>query len=349
MNTESSTTPAGGSAAAAQTPSAVSDAQQTRSARIAVTVFPVLVIVGGILGLLASDAFAAMSAGVPWALGVIMFLMGLTLTMPDFARIAKRPWIVLIGAAMQFVIMPLAGLAIVKLLQLDPMLAVGVILVGCAPGGTASNVVTFLSRGDVALSVTVTTVSTLLAPLLTPFLTLWLAGSYLEVSAGAMMMSIIQTVFIPVVLGIIVRVVASKAVEAIAPALPWLSALTIAWIVAVVVAGSKASLASAGLIVLLAVILHNAVGLGVGYGVGRIMGLNAPERRALTIEVGMQNSGLAASLATAHFSPLAALPGAVFSVWHNLSGALIATVFARTPLEGEKQASADRQAHPAEA
>ena len=146
---------------------------------------------------------------------------------------------------------------------------------------------------------TVTTVSTLLAPLLTPILTLWLAGSYLEVSAGAMMLSIVKTVFVPVVLGVIVRLFAARAVEAVAPALPWLSTITITLIVAVVVAGSKSSLASAGLIVLLAVILHNAVGLVLGYGAARLTGLSPAQRRALSIEVGMQNSGLAASLAAA--------------------------------------------------
>ena len=317
-----------GTSSAVPTSGAGSD-QQTRSARLAVTAFPVLVVLGGLLGVAASDTLVAMSSAIPWALGVVMFLMGLTLTMPDFARIAKRPWAVLIGVALQFTIMPLAGLAIVRLLGLEPMLAVGVILVGCAPGGTASNVVTYLSRGDVALSVTVTTVSTLLAPLLTPVLTLWLAGSYLEVSAGAMMLSIVKTVFVPVVLGVIVRLFTARAVEAAAPALPWLSTITITLIVAVVVAGSKSSLASAGLIVLLAVILHNAIGLVLGYGAARLTGLSPAQRRALSIEVGMQNSGLAASLAAAYFSPLAALPAAVFSVWHNVSGAIIAALFAR--------------------
>lgn len=262
-----------------------------------------------------------------------MFFMGITLTPPDFVRIAKRPWVVLLGTVAQFVVMPLAGWAIAHALALPPELAAGVILVGCAPGGTASNVVTYLAKGDVALSVSVTTVSTLLAPLLTPSLTLWLAGQFMQVSAGSMMLSIVQTVLLPVLLGVVVRAFFSRIIDLLNPVLPWLSAFVIAYIVAVVVSGSAAALVSAGAIVLLAVVLHNSVGLALGYGAAKVAGLNAAERRALSFEVGLQNSGLAASLATTYFSPLAALPGAVFSVWHNVSGALLAAFFARRPLK----------------
>ncbi|MFB9777672.1 bile acid:sodium symporter family protein [Brevibacterium otitidis] len=305
------------------------DPRQERNARIAVTIFPLLVLAGGIIGFAAPGTFTPMAAAVPWLLGVVMFFMGLTLTLPDFTRIAKRPWVVLIGLAAQYIIMPLAGLLVATALGLPPELAVGVILVGCAPGGTASNVVTYLGRGDVALSVTITTCSTLLAPLLTPILTLWLAGQFMEVSAAAMMMSIVKTVFVPVVAGVLIRALAGRLVDRIMPVLPWLSTLAITLIVAIVVAGSAGALVSAGLLVIAAVILHNCVGLGMGYAVGRLTGLSAPERRALTFEVGLQNSGLAATLAATYFSPLAALPGAVFSVWHNVSGAVMAAFFAR--------------------
>lgn len=308
-------------------------ASAARSARIAVTIFPILVILGGIVGVAMSGTLKPLAPSVPWGLGVIMFLMGITLTLGDFTRIAKRPWVVLLGTVAQFVIMPLAGWAIAKVLGLSPELAAGVILVGCAPGGTASNLVTYLAKGDVALSVSVTTVSTLLAPLLTPLLTLWLAGQYMNVSASAMMLSIVQTVLVPVVAGIIVRAFFSRLVDYLNPILPWLSALAISYIVAVVVAGSAGKLLSAGAIVLLAVILHNCIGLSLGYGAAKVTGLNAAERRALSFEVGLQNSGLAASLATSYFSPLAALPGAVFSVWHNVSGAVLAAFFARRPLK----------------
>ena len=150
------------------------DAQRRteRNARIAVTIFPLLVIAGGVIGFVGSDSISTLASTIPWGLGVIMFFMGVTLTLPDFTRIAKRPWVVALGTGSQFIVMPLAGWAIAQLLGLPPALAIGVILVGCAPGGTASNVVTYLAKGDVALSVSVTTVSTLLAPLLTPVLTL---------------------------------------------------------------------------------------------------------------------------------------------------------------------------------
>lgn len=325
------TKPPGSTAADAANvqPPIARDPRQERNARIAVTVFPLLVLAGGIIGFLTPGAFTPMAAAVPWLLGVVMFFMGLTLTLPDFTRIAKRPWVVAIGLGAQYIIMPLAGWLVATALGLPPELAVGVILVGCAPGGTASNVVTYLGRGDVALSVTITTCSTLLAPLLTPVLTLWLAGQFMEVSAAAMMMSIVKTVFVPVVAGVLIRTLAGRLVDAIMPVLPWLSTLAITFIVAIVVAGSAGALVSAGVLVIVAVILHNCVGLSMGYAIGRLTGLSAPERRALTFEVGLQNSGLAATLATTYFSPLAALPGAVFSVWHNVSGAVMAAFFAR--------------------
>ena len=177
----------------------------------------------------------------------------------------------------------------------------------------------------------VTTLSTLLAPILTPLLTLWLAGSYMDVPFWSMFVTICQTVLGPVIVGVIIRVVASNLVDRISPVLPWLASIAIAYIVAIVVAGSAESIATAGVLVLLAVVTHNVLGLGVGYGVAAACRLDTPTRRALSFEVGLQNSGLASTLATTYFSPLAALPGAVFSVWHNVSGALLASVFARRP------------------
>lgn len=305
-----------------------------RNARIAVTIFPLLVIAGGVVGFVGAEPISALAPTIPWGLGVIMFFMGVTLTLPDFTRIAKRPWVVLLGTGSQFIVMPLAGWLIAQMLGLPPALAIGVILVGCAPGGTASNVVTYLAKGDVALSVSVTTVSTLLAPLLTPVLTLWLAGSYMDVSAGSMMVSIVQTVLLPVLGGVIVRAVFSRLIDLLGPVLPWLSTVAIAYVVAVVVAGSAGSLLQAGALVLLAVVLHNGIGLLLGYFAARLAGLDGSARRALSVEVGLQNSGLASSLAQTHFpsEPTAALPGAVFSVWHNVAGAILAAFYARRPL-----------------
>ncbi|GAA1256014.1 bile acid:sodium symporter family protein [Streptomyces aureus] len=295
-----------------------------RAARLAVTVFPVLVLAAGGIGLALPDAFVSWKTNVPYLLGVVMFCMGLTMTPHDFKGVAKRPWAVGLGLVAHYVIMPGLGWLIANALNLPPQLAAGVILVGCAPSGTASNVVTYLARGDVALSVSVATVSTVLAPLVTPPLTLLLAGEFLPVDAGSMVTDILKTVLLPVIAGLVVRLVLGRYVDRVLGVLPWLSALTIAVIVAVVVAGSATAIKSAAGLVLLAVVLHNGLGLALGYGAGKLARLGAPASRAMAFEVGMQNSGLAASLATAHFSPLAALPAAVFSVWHNVSGALVA-------------------------
>lgn len=299
-------------------------ASDDRAARRAVTVFPVLVLVAGAAGLVTPGTFAGWTDSVPYLLGIVMFCMGLTMTPLDFRGVAKRPWAVAIGLVAHYVIMPGLGWGIAHLLGLPPQLAAGLILVGCAPSGTASNVVTFLARGDVALSVSVATVSTLLAPLVTPPLTLLLAGAYLPVDAGSMITDILKTVLLPVLGGLAVRLVAGKYVDRVLGLMPWLSSVAVAAIVCAVVAGSASAIRSAAVTVLIAVVLHNGLGLALGYGAGKLARLGRPASRAMAFEVGMQNSGLAASLATAHFSPLAALPAAVFSVWHNISGALVA-------------------------
>ena len=300
---------------------------EDRSAFFATLGFPLLVIVGGVVGYFAPGAVAPISGWTTWLLGLVMFGMGLTLTGKDFAYVAKHPLPVLVGVVAQFVIMPLVAVAVTWVLGLPPEIAAGVILVGCTPGGTASNVVSYLARGDVALSVTMTSVSTLLAPLMTPVLTLWLAGHHMSVSAGAMAWSIVKMVLLPVTLGFAVRLLAPRAVQKVLPGLPWVSVVAISMIVAIVVSGSRDKLLEAGLVVLLAVVLHNLFGLVLGYLTGKFARLPEASARTLSIEVGMQNSGMAATLASAYMSPLAALPAAVFSVWHNLSGAMTAAVF----------------------
>ena len=302
---------------------------EDRSARTAVTVFPVLILAAFAVALLVPTQLSPLSAGTNYALGIIMFGMGLTLTPPDFALVVKRPLPVLVGVVAQFVIMPTLAWVLAKAFQLDPMLAAGVILVGCAPGGTSPNVISYLARGDVALSVTMTSISTLLAPLMTPLLTQWLAGQYMPVDAGSMAMSIVRMVLVPVVGGLIVRVLFSGFVERILPAMPWVSVLGICYVVLAVVSKSATTILSAGLLVLLVVACHNVLGYLLGYGAGRILGRDARVCRTISIEVGMQNSGLAATLAGTYFSPEAALPGAVFSTWHNLSGAVLAAVYRR--------------------
>lgn len=304
-----------------------------KDSRIAVLLFPVLILLGGLCGMLLPQAFAGLAGWINPLLMVIMFCMGLTLTLPDFALVFKNPLPVLGGVAAQFIVMPLVAWMVAALLQLEPALAAGLILVGCAPGGTASNVVSYLARGNVALSVAMTSVSTLLAPLLTPVLALWLAGQYMPVDAGSMAISVVQIVLIPVVLGIVLRMLFNRIVTKINAVLPWLSVLAITFVVTIIVAGSAQTILTAGLLVLVAVALHNSLGLALGYGIGVLLRVPIASRRTIAIEVGMQNSGLAGGLAKQYFSPEAALPGAVFSVWHNLSGALVAAYWRRKDAE----------------
>ncbi|GAA1486741.1 bile acid:sodium symporter family protein [Brachybacterium fresconis] len=310
--------------------SAGTRSREDRSARIAVTVFPALILASAAFAFFVPAAGQAIAPFTALFLGVIMFAMGLTLTIPDFTLVARRPLPVLIGVVAQYVLMPLVGLGVSVLLQLPPELAVGVILVGCAPGGTSSNVISYLARADTALSVTMTSISTLLAPIFTPLLTLWLAGSYLPIAAGDMALSIVQMVLIPVIGGIVVRLLLGRLVDRVLPALPWVSVVGISLVVVAVVSGSTEAIVSAGALVLLAVVLHNAIGYLAGYWLARVLKQGERASRTTSIEVGMQNSGLAATLAATAFSPAAALPAAIFSIWHNLSGAVLAMYYRRS-------------------
>lgn len=291
--------------------------------------FTVIVLLAGALALATPDTFAPMTVAVPWLLALIMLGMGMTLQGKDFAIVARRPWALVAGVAAQYVVMPALAWLIATALDLSPALAAGLILVGAAPGGTASNVMVFLSRGDTALSVAMTSVSTLLAPLLTPLLVLALAGQMLPVDTGALFVSIVQIVLVPVVLGLLLRRLLPRVVERLLDAMPFVSVAGITAVVLAVVAASAETIYSVGLLVVLAVVVHNALGLAGGYGIARVLGMDTAGKRAISIEVGMQNSGLAAALATVHFNPAAALPGAIFSVWHNVSGSLLATYWAR--------------------
>ncbi|SNR52756.1 bile acid:Na+ symporter, BASS family [Haloechinothrix alba] len=293
--------------------------------------FVLIVLVAGALAFAVPDAFAGAIVAVPWLLGVIMLGMGMTLRPRDFAVVARRPWALLLGIVAQYGVMPLVGLALAYALNLSGALAVGMVLVGAAPGGTASNVMVYLSRGDTALSVAMTTVSTLLAPVLTPLLVVAYAGQFLPVDAGSLLVSILQIVIAPVVLGLLLRMVVPRLIEHVLEALPLVSVAGITAVVMAVVAGSASTLLAVGAVLVIAVVLHNAVGLGLGYAIARVCRVPVASRRAVSIEVGMQNSGLAAALAAAHFSPPAALPAALFSVWHNVTGPLLASYWSRKP------------------
>ena len=264
-------------------------------------------------------------------LGVIMFGMGLTLNLKDFKIVFSRPKDVIVGCLAQFIIMPLLAWGLARAFQLDEALALGVVLVGCCPGGTASNVITYLAKGDLALSVGMTGVSTLLAPVLTPFLTWALAGKSVDVDVAGMLLSILWVVILPIVAGLIVKGLWPKFSERMTAYLPAVSSLAIAMIVAIVIGANAHKLMAGGLVIVVVIMLHNICGLSLGYLIGWLLGLAEPKKRAISIEVGMQNSGLASSLATLHFAayPMATIPGAIFSVWHNISGALVARLYSR--------------------
>ena len=261
-----------------------------------------------------------------YLLGVVMFGMGLTLNLQDFKVVFSRPKDVITGCIAQFTVMPLLAWGLARLFSLDEALALGVVLVGCCPGGTASNVITYLAKGDLALSVGMTGVSTLLAPFLTPLLTWALAGKSVDVDVASMFLSILWVVILPIVLGLLVKGLWPKLTEKATDYLPAVSSIAIALIVAIVISANADKLLAGGLMIVLVVMLHNVCGLCLGYLTGRLLGLSEAKKRAISIEVGMQNSGLASSLATIHFAayPLATIPGAIFSVWHNLSGAAVA-------------------------
>ena len=265
-----------------------------------------------------------------WLLGIVMFGMGLTLKMDDFKVVFSRPKDIIIGFIAQFTLMPLIAFLLAKAFNLPTEIAVGVILVGTCPGGTSSNVMTYLSKGDVPLSVGMTAVSTLFAPLMTPLLTLLYAGQRVDVNAVAMFLSIVKVVLVPIALGLVCNYFFEKVTRQIVRILPLISTIAIIMIIASVVSANSARLKTVGVMVVIVVILHNLLGYATGFGVGKLLRLNTTKCRALSIEVGMQNSGLATSLAATHFAqyPLATIPGAVFSVWHNISGAVYANFLA---------------------
>ena len=264
-------------------------------------------------------------------LGLIMFGMGLTLKPHDFRIVLQRPKDILVGCLAQFTVMPLVAGGLAKAFSLPDELALGVILVGCCPGGTASNVITFLARGDLALSVGMTAMSTVLAPLLTPLLVWLMAGTLVDVDTVGMLLSILYVVIAPIIGGFLVQRFFPKFTQKAVVYLPAFSTLMIAAVVAMVVSHTADRLLSAGLLVIVVVVLHNLLGLTIGYTIGRLLRFSREKCIAISIEVGMQNSGLASSLAAIHFAsfPLATIPGAVFSVWHNISGAITARIFAR--------------------
>ncbi|MCM1540018.1 MAG: bile acid:sodium symporter family protein [Blautia sp.] len=268
---------------------------------------------------------------VNYLLMIVMFGMGLTLKLEDFKIVITRPKDIIVGCIAQFTIMPLLAFALGKVFGLEAGLLAGLVLVGTCPGGTSSNVMTYLSKGDVALSVGMTSVNTLLAPLLTPAITYLLLRTTITVDIMSMFLSIIKVVIIPIALGFIINKFWGKHTQKATNVLPMISVIAITMIVAAVVSHNAEKILSTGAIVFVIVILHNLLGYACGYGVGMLMKAPLSKRKAMSIEVGMQNSGLATSLAGTAFPDLAmaTVPGAIFSVWHNISGAILANVFNR--------------------
>ncbi|NNG76037.1 bile acid:sodium symporter family protein [Acinetobacter terrae] len=282
------------------------------------------------IALIVPEAFVWLKVYITWMLGIIMFGMGMTMTVDDFKGVLQSPKAVVIGVVAQFVVMPGLAYLLCQLFQLPPEIAIGVILVGCCPGGTASNVITYMAKGNTALSVACTSVSTILAPVLTPAIFYLLASQWIEINAMSMLGSILQVVLFPIILGLVVRSVLKQKVDAYIQVMPLISVIAIVAIVAAIIGGSKAQILESGLLILGVVALHNGLGYLLGFWASRLFKLPYADSKAIAIEVGMQNSGLGVALAAVHFaaSPITAVPSAIFSLWHNISGPALATYWA---------------------
>lgn len=272
-------------------------------------------------------------------LGIIMLTMGMTLTLQDFKILAQRPWQILLGTIAQYTIMPLLAYMLTHLLNLPLPIATGLILVGCCPGGVSSNIMAFLAKGDVAYSVGMTTVSTLLSPLATPLLTMLCAGQTVEIDGFGMFKSILLVTLLPVLIGCLLNMILGKkkVYNDVCSIMPAIAVIGLACIVGGVISAQGSNFFSSTITIFIAVFLHNLLGYILGYTTGKVFRLSPPKQRTLSIEVGVQNAGLATGLASKHFSamPEAAMASAVSCVWHSISGTLVAGFFAW--LEQRKQ------------
>ncbi|UXI03677.1 bile acid:sodium symporter family protein [Photobacterium sp. TY1-4] len=286
--------------------------------------FPLWAIAFSLCAFLQPALFIDLKSQIVPLLTVIMLAMGVTLSPKDFSNVLKHKVAVGVGVLLQFGIMPLAALLISSIMGLSTELTVGMVLVGSVAGGTASNVMAFLAKGDVALSISMTAISTLLGVVLTPLLVALLVGQSVDVPTGAMLFSLVKIVFAPVILGLVINTLARKQVDKIQPLLPLLSMAAIVLIIAIVVALNADNLSRIGPLVALAVMLHNGLGLLCGYVACRLLKFEEKVCRTIALEVGLQNSGLATALAMKFFTPAAAVPGTIFSIWHNISGSVLA-------------------------
>lgn len=262
-------------------------------------------------------------------LGVIMFCMGMTLDIDSFKSVVKSPKAFIVGLILQFTVSPLAGYLLVKIFNLPAELAIGMILMASTPGGTASNVMTFLSEGDVALTVSMTAIATLLASVVTPLLVLLFAREYTEISFVAMLQSVLKMVFIPIVLGIVLHYILKDKIDRISKLFVLISSVSIICIVSGMVAKNGATIVSIGYVLFIVILIHNLIGYAAGYFTCRLLGISERQARSVTFQVGMKNTGLAISLGNAHFTPMTAIPGAVGGVIHQISGPILANIFLR--------------------
>lgn len=294
--------------------------------------FPLWAALLSLLAYFVPGAFTSMSGAIIPLLTVIMLAMGLTLTTRDFANVAKSRKAMAVGVVLQFLIMPAAAWTVAALFGFGPELMIGMLLVGSVAGGTSSNVMCYLAKGDTALSISMTAASTIIGVFLTPVLASFFAGQSIDVPVQPMLMTLLQVVLVPVAIGVALNEFASKWIRKIEGLFPYVSMFAILLIIAIVVALNAGKIATVGLIVAFAVILHNAIGLALGYGITALLGFDRKICRTIAFEVGLQNSGLATALALKFFTPTAALPGTLFSVWHNISGSLLAGYWSRKPI-----------------
>lgn len=285
------------------------------------------VVLAGIVGYFYPPALTIFSPIKDWFFMLTMAGIGVVLKIEDFVPIVKRPHWVLLGTMAQFVIMPLLGFLIARGLQLPPNLAIGVILVGSTPGAMASNVISYMAGADVAYSVALTSISTLLSPLLTPLCTYIYGSIYISVPFWDMFMSIIKMVIIPLIVGFAIRYLLKERINRIVDIFPAISSLCIAFICGLVVALNADKFNEVSLLIFSAVVLHNFLGLILGYGAGVLYRFDEKRKRTLSIEVGMQNAGLGALLALNHFSAESALPNALFATWCIITASILAELW----------------------
>ncbi len=289
--------------------------------------FPIWAVIFCLVALIIPEVFASMKQAIVPLLTIVMFGMGMTLTWENFYEVLKSPKVIFLGVLLQFIVMPLTAYLISLIFGFSSALLAGMLLVGSSPGGTASNVITYLAKGKVALSITLTLTSTILSVAATPAITYLYLQYYIDVPVWSMFLSVLQMVLVPVLLGTLINSYFGKKLEKIQPVFPLISIIAIVWIIAIIVGLNRDKLSDIGMLIIGAVILHNSTGLILGYTITRLFKFDKQTCRTIAIEVGMQNSGLAVALAIKFFSAAAAIPGAVFSIWHNLSGSILAGIW----------------------